>query len=805
MKTLCKNGSWILIALLSIFFLNFDTTDDIRIDKILKQLEIFRSKFWQQKINIHTDRNSYMAGERIWMKCYLVNAFSFLPDSVSKEVYVDLIDYNNNHVQSIILRNKGGFSSGDMLINDTLPEGNYQIRAYTNWMRNFETDFFYNKTIKIANPNYENVVTRQHIAQIKKYNKKLENFQNEYFFHFFPEGGDIISGFETRVAFKAENITGKGIDVTGSLYSEKGDKITDFQSTHLGMGSFSFTPSFGVKYYAKVFLNHSTKDKKFELPKIVEQGVSMTVEPFAPLYVRVVIRSNRSVSSNIASNEIILVGQARGNALYISKGELKDKPIEVLIKKELFPAGVVQFSVFDARLNPVCERLVFIDFNKELGENNFSVTHQENNDSSKFSVMLTNKDGKPITSNLSFSFTALLEEGNYPETSNILSQLLLTSDLKGRIENPTYYFTGQRGTRTNLDLVMLTHGWRRFIWRDILTDKFPKIEHEPSLGISIGGKITYDFFSIPVPNSKVNLSILSSYNDVYETTTDRRGRFLFSNLDYEDTVDVLIEAFKPSGGKGVLIQLGDTVVPDIATFTQAELRNVIFPKEKVKTNMSRERAIERKKYNERAANPNNQLFKIHETPGDVIQVKEDASNYSNILQYMQGRVPGVAITGNRVIIRGINTFYGSTDPLFLLDGVPIDISGVTSLNPGDIATIEILKGPECAIYGSRGANGVIAFYSKRGQYMKRGVIEFGMLGYHKTREFYVPSYETWQYKPVDYKIPQTLFWAPEVITSSEGKAYIQFKNHLNTNKPKMVTIEGITESGEIIFYQEVLK
>ena len=141
---------------------------------------------------------------------------------------------------------------------------------------------------------------------------------------------------------------------------------------------------------------------------------------------------------------------------------------------------------------------------------------------------------------------------------------------------------------------------------------------------------------------------------------------------------------------------------------------------------------------------------------------EDASQYPNILQYMQGKIAGVQINGNSVIIRGINTFYGSTDPLFLLDGVPIDASVVTSLNPSDIEIIEILKGPEAAIYGSRGANGVIAFYSRRGHFMKRGVIEFGMLGYYRARDFYVPAYNSWNYKPLRSKevvySPSASFW-----------------------------------------------
>ena len=174
------------------------------------------------------------------------------------------------------------------------------------------------------------------------------------------------------------------------------------------------------------------------------------------------------------------------------------------------------------------------------------------------------------------------------------------------------------------------------------------------------------------------------------------------------------------GEKEYLYKSGIRWFPDIVTYAYPQFRNEIYKKELIKANNRRER-IEFKKGYKGRPEPDNQMFKIHSTPNDVIFVGEDVANYSNILDYMQGKVPGVNITGNRVIIRGINTFYGSTDPLFLLDGVPIDASAVPSLNPLDIAIIEVLKGPEAAIYGSRGANGVIAFFSRTGPvYETRG-------------------------------------------------------------------------------------
>jgi len=168
---------------------------------------------------------------------------------------------------------------------------------------------------------------------------------------------------------------------------------------------------------------------------------------------------------------------------------------------------------------------------------------------------------------------------------------------------------------------------------------------------------------------------------------------------------------------------------------------------------------------------------------------------------MVGKVPGVQITGNNVIIRGVKTLYGNTEPLYLLDGIPISSSEVSGLNPADISTIEVLKGSDASIYGMRGTNGVIAFYTKRGKFMKRGVIEFGMLGYQKAREFYIPPYDSWNYKPTSYNVPRTLYWKPFLISDNAGTTMVKFKKKLNISKYS-ITIEGMTAAGGIVYFRK---
>ena len=802
MKTttrICIFLFFITSLFISVSLVNYSVTDDPRLEKIIHQFNLFRFRCKQQKVYLHTDKDTYLAGETMWIKAYLMDATMFLPDTISKDIYVEFLDFNNRSIQNIILRNQKGFSQGDILLKDTLIEGNYQVRAYTNWMRNFDREYFFYKTIFVKNPNYENVVTNSRLKEIKRFNRVLKRAENNHAMNFFPEGGNLVAGLQNRVAFKVENRMGMSMDIKGVLIDDKKNQLASFQSVHDGMGSFEFIPQAGLKYYAKITYENGKTDK-FSLPNVLHKGLVMMVDPFGKDNVRVIIQSNRPISENIASNEVIIVAQSRGLINYISKGEIKDKPVSSVIPKKLLPAGITQITLFDGRGEPVCERLVFIDPQVETDANRISIASSSLGDSLFYDLKLTRPNGNPVLGNLSLAVVENMPIKNSSGNENILTSLLLTSDLKGRINDPYYYFdkTNPEATK-DIDLVMLTNGWRRFVWKEIMANKFSPTIYPMVGGLAISGRITRDFFGIPIDNSKVVLSILKTYNDKFEVTTDSKGRFEFPTMEYEDTIDVKIEAFKPSGGKGVQIIVGDTLTPEITYKPYPSFLNTIFDKRKIKANNRRGR-IDFKHRPKEKPEDENTIGKIHETPNDVMKVGSDVDAYSNILQYMQGKVPGVNITGNRVIIRGINTIYGSTDPLFLMDGVPIDASSVASINPSDISTIEILKGPEAAIYGSRGANGVIAFYSKRGHFMKRGVIEFGMLGYHKIREFYVPAYDSWAYKPNNYNVPRTLYWQPMVLTDSLGSARIRFKKKFATEKFNLV-LEGITNTGEVIYYK----
>jgi TonB-dependent SusC/RagA subfamily outer membrane receptor len=223
---------------------------------------------------------------------------------------------------------------------------------------------------------------------------------------------------------------------------------------------------------------------------------------------------------------------------------------------------------------------------------------------------------------------------------------------------------------------------------------------------------------------------------------------------------------------------------------------IVFMEEVVEKIISMARKLITSEIPEKEKDPDQSILQgIHGEPDNVIYVDEKMANYNNIFDIIKGRVPGVLVYGDKIQIRGPNSFILSTEPLYLIDDIPVDANAVSSLNPQDVERIEFLKGPSAAIYGSRGANGVIAIYTKRGIYMKKGILESQILGFYRPREFYSPKYET----RLDYMKPDdriTLFWAPSIILDSVGQAEAVFYSS-DIKGTFDITIEGITFDGEI--------
>jgi hypothetical protein len=735
MKKIFSVSPNLIIGLLIIggvfLLMNFHNSDDPRITKIINQLNLFTGKCNLQKVYVHTDKSVYITGESIWLKAYILNATTFQPDGSSNEIFIDLIDRNKVTVQSIILQNNMGYADGDISLSDSLADGNYQLVAYTNWMKNFDQEFFFSSTIKIQSPQYEKYVTTSAVNEIKDYNQQIHKSESTKMVQFFPEGGSLVAGLSCRIAFKAMNKLGLGISATGEIFDDSNTKIAHFETKYLGMGAFSFTPEQGHQYYANVTFKDG-KTEKFKLPVPEVSGYTIMANAIAGDQIRIAVQANIKDQGEANNNEIIVVAQSRGIIQYISKGSIKGKPLNASFSKKLFPAGIAQITIFNGSGEPVCERLVFIQPKESAQRDLLKVTSKTVGDEIIYQLHLDQTDGKHKSGNLSFSiYEAMNNDENNSWKENILSNLLLTSDIKGKVENAAEYFKETNPeAMMNLDYVMMINGWRRFVWKDLLAGYNPILLYTPSEGIT---------------SDEISTSNLKPYSI------------------------------------------------DISSKSYAETLNENFNSKIVHKNT--------KKITK------NQTNNEFDASSNIKTVNHKSTAYSDMVQYLKGRVAGVTVSDNGIRIRNSTSFVLSSEPLILQDGTEISFTELKNTSPNDVASVEVLKGPDASLYGVRGANGVLMLHMRKGtDYapVKTSLPEpqaERIISFYKSREFYVPTYDAWTNKPADYHVPRSVFWKPNVVIDSTGQVTVKVKNRFNLAKTT-ATIEGMASDGSILYYVE---
>jgi TonB-dependent SusC/RagA subfamily outer membrane receptor len=745
------------------------------------KMEDYYRRYPQQKVYLHLDKLAYGAGEKIWYRAYLVDSRSHKPDTISKNLLVELLNSYGNVSMAQLLKLEHGFASGDFHIPDTMREGLYQIRAYTNWMRNFGTEYYFRREFNIWNPGQYDKLYREDKLASKKHKRISGRKARKIDLQFFPEGGYLVGGIASNVGFKAVNDLGLGIPVSGTLFNRKNEPVAEFKSFHLGMGAFSFTPATGEKYTAEVAVDEG-REYRFDFPEVQSSGYHMELTGNDRNGLKL------KLGSTFESPTVLLACHIRGRLLYASEIKLGTGITVLEIPSANFPSGILHITLFDSNREPRCERLAYIQRDDMI---NLSIRQDKNEYNKKEPVELTliarDASGRPVEGQFSVSVSDRDLPNNASDfQSSILSTLLLSSDLSGRIEQPDFYFSSQDAdTRQALDYLLLTQGWRRFNWEDIIYEKSREIDYPIQKGLIVRGKVTKEFLDIPLKHLPVTLTVLSEFNDVFIARTDNRGQFEFELPDYEDTLQVELTARRTSGRKNLVIYLEDSKLEGSEEIYSS------YSSEMIVRGSNTLRPVPE----EHVDSMQQTLEGIYRTPDFVLYVDDNMRSYNSVLEMIQGRIPGVVVTGNSVQIRGPSSFYGSNEPLFLIDNIPTDLGAVQSLNPNDVERIEVLKGPSAAIYGVRGANGVIAIFTRRGRFMTKGVLTFEMLGYHRPQEFYSPKYGT----DFDYLIEDnrsSLYWDPEVTTDGNGIARLRFYNSGKASTFYIVA-EGISPQGKI--------
>lgn len=891
-----KNRFLVLSIIFTAIAFGF-AVDDEPVKKILTQLEKYRAEFPQEKVHIHLDKPYYAIGDDIWFKAYVVNAEKNQLSNISKILYVELINDKDSVKQSVMLNLNAGLAWGDFTLTDSLREGNYRIRAYTNWMRNFGNEYYFDKTISIGNSVSNNIYTdatytftkisesNHKVAADIKYtyldgvpvskkevtydvqlnfrsvakgkgitddqgNLKILFTNNQPFIlksgkilttvkleesvvnkiipikatssdgdvTFFPESGDLVAGLRSKVAFKAVGADGLGISMTGFITDNTAVKVADFQTEHAGMGSFNVFPEIGKTYLAHVKFEDGS-EKTFTLPRVLPQGYVLSINNLNPEKLIVKVQASESI---ISDSEITLVAQSNGNILYVSKSKFDSRTLLAEIPKTRFPTGITQFTLFSPQNEPLAERLVFMNHADQL---NLTVKSDKavytKREKVKIAVDVKDITGKPVVGSFSLAVT---DESKTPSDDNkettILSNFLLTSDLKGYIEQPNYYFADVTQAKTkHLDNLMLTQGWRRFTWKNILSNNFTNLSFQPETTVQISGSVK-SITDKPVVGGKVSLISTAGQVFMLDTVTDANGRFNFPNLYFADNTKFVIQARNAKGKKNVVIEL-DRTVPQLVTKSKNEaevevnvnktldvyLKNSRIQYDYLVKNglanksimLAEVKIVEKKKLAKNSSNLNGA------GNADNIITSEQLRTCFSLAQCLQGMVPGLIVqNGIAYSTRSMySSFRGLVPMQLIIDGMYVDPTYLNNINPIDVDAIEVLKsGGNTAIYGVRGGGGVLIITTKRGErnlnYNRyaTGIANYNPKGFYKTREFYSPNYGNPKEKPIIKDLRTTIYWNPNIITDSLGKASVEFYNADGTGNYKAI-IEGLNAEGKL--------
>src|SRR4030095_9014826 len=425
----------------------------------------YASAYSPDRAYFHYDKAAYSAGETIWFKAYLMN--EILPAVESKTLYIDWIDDKGKLIQHTVRPLADAITNGMFEIPTDYKGKLINVRAYTKWMLNFDSAFIYNKTIPI--------LTKEPTAGQKTAIAPV--------IQFFPEGGDMIAGLPNKIAFKANDQWGRPVKVKGVVTSNK-NKIEDsIRTIHDGMGYFSLTPQEGAAYSAK-WKDEKGVERITALPKPKTSGAVLQVAMEGTNRIFSVGCTQDFKGSN---DSVHLVGTLYQHEVFRIARATTSSPIKGTIPTSSLPSGIMTITLFDKNWKPVAERITYLNNNEFNFQPEMEVQRWGLNKRAKNELKITVPDS--LVSSLSISVTDAAIGSD--SSNNIVSHMMLSSELKGEINNPAYYFSNANANIANhLDLVMLTHGWRRFNWDQVLSGKIPKPRFEKDTSyITLSGKL----------------------------------------------------------------------------------------------------------------------------------------------------------------------------------------------------------------------------------------------------------------------------------------------------------------------------
>lgn len=776
MDTIKKSAFFILLFFPIEFYAQTEP-----LNKISDSFNKYQDQVFQEKLFIHTDRSLYITGENLFFKIYLVDGKSHKSVNLSKIAYLELVDFDSAaKVQTkVALDIYGG--DGSIYLPASLNSGKYILRAYTRWMRNFDSSFYFYKTITILNP-FKPLSTDK-------------SGDNSHDIQFFPEGGNLVQKIKSKVGFRVVDNKGKGISFDGILIDVNNDTILHFSPLKFGIGHFIFTPEKDYEYFAHIFDKNGNLLAQKSLPEVHEAGCSMSLIPNEDKELELSVQCK---GFDYIDLPVFLIVHSRGKLILKDYRILdKDKTQFILNVKDL-EDGINHITLFDNQNNPICERLFF-----RKPDSSLDITIKPDNYIYEPRKKITVDVDVQNAANAQLSMSVYRLDSLQPaENINIQEYLLLRSDLHGNIESPWYYFSDDVYVEEVTDNLMLTHGWRKFEWGDIIDNTFRDMDYIPEYrGPFVEAVLLHKESNKPVAGIETYLSLIGRDFVVRGSRSRDNGVVLFEMQHIYDNSDIILQAnprvdsllkidYKPPFSH-------DYYFPEPYNFSLTKSYKEQFEERSIGMQL-RDIYFEDK----RVYFPNDSL-PFYGIPDEQYYL-DDFTRFPVMEDVLREYVTGVFLSKSKghykFQVSNVNANHKFTNnPLVLVDGVPIlNIDRVMELDPLKIQRIDVKTRKE--FLGPFSFEGIVSFVSYDGELMNQVPLDDKMLkleykGLQRKRIYFTPIYEsddTSNRRLPDFR--DLLFWKPDINVNESGHVKLSFYSSDRVGGYH-IFINGISSSG----------
>ncbi|ANQ52476.1 hypothetical protein MY04_5141 [Flammeovirga sp. MY04] len=823
----------LLIFCLTPFLFSSSTLNDI--DAFIQNVNQKVYNQGKERLYIHTDKPYYMTGETIWFKAYLRDELTLKKVPFSKIIYTELLSPNGEVLENHIIHAADSLNHAEFQLSTKLTEGTYRIRAYTNWMRNFGDDMLYEKKIKV---NQLSVV--KNIEESKKRDTKESQppinqtlVKADYDLQFFPESGHILENIPSKIAFKLIDNNGKGANFSASIFDDQDKLIKEIKGNELGMGNTFLSLKSNKKYYAVLNKDlDKSQPKKYYLPEVETKGTALQIN-----------NSNQenTLITVISTNQLLkegayIVVSMRGEILYMWDCTTVRPTLRIKLPTDKLRNGIIKISLLDKNFETLLERNTFY---YQPNEVTMSTSPIRGIKREKVEVDFTLKDelGQPKQANASVTIVDKNLVDVSSKRNTIVSSLLLSQDIKGKIEKPTWYFSPYTNEkRAALDNLLLTQGYSKFNWVAFQNDSTAK-PYLPEIGVSIYGFTRSYWKEEKVQMAEVTLTTKNKNSNLNEkVVTDENGKFTFTGLVFYDTLEFSFNAKKykvkrqkTTKNNVVNITLLGIQSPEskpIEVIEEIPIYNALDAYEKEILAIEK---IERAFGDRTIILDEIEIYDVDEsTGGDFLSAKltntsdyrvqiDDEMRSMSLMQYLNSNHKASRILNKysfskteSTVIKTANDdevttslVYDRVFPVFM-NGMFIEEEMLSGIAMADIKYIDIID-EFTATQNDLAADlryGYIIIHPSSGinlNYVPFGYNSLKHPGIYKTKEFYKPKYDVYDEKHIkpDHRI--TLHWEPNVQFDENGKASILFYTD-DRKAPFTVEIEGIDDEGTP-FYQ----